>query len=228
MSMNEFRGTNGQTLNTMQAAMEAAVAQQNPKAKPAKPTFANPKKAAARALAAATAATTVQATDTQLPTVDKESTLWLRHNYDYNMVPRTGAEGHIVPTIGWLIDVLGLEYIEEKTTHGTHLVILRNVHPLRKDTEMNSLYHFYFPGESIGCLVVSDTAEGTFEEILADIKARQDNFAFEPLTNELDAAFAISGEMALAAYAMATTHPVLKKRMDYWHARDYLPGMNYQ
>lgn len=229
MSMNEFRGSNGQTLTTMQNAMEAAMQHQSTTttAAPAPVRFVNPKSATARAQESAQASITPQGNESVLPDVGKDSVLWLRHQYDWNMVPRTGHDGQIIPTIGWLIDVLGLEYIEQKTKHGTHLVILRNAHPLRKDTEVNSLYHFYFPAESVGCLMISDTAEGTFEEILADIKTRQDDFAFEPMSNEFDAAFAVSNEMALAAYHMATVHPVMKQRMDYWHARDYLPGMNY-
>lgn len=229
MSMNEFRGSNGQSLNAMQMALETAMNQQKPTSttatKPTAARFSNPNRVAAAASAATTPAPVV---DTDLPNVPEDSVLWFRHDIGYNFVPRTGVDGTIVPTIGWLIDVLGLQYIERKTAQGTHLVILRNDHVLRQDTEINSLYHFYFPVGSTTVLAVLDTAEGAINEIITDIETRQDNFQLVTLGDEMAQAFAITSRMALVAYEMATVHPMMRKRMDYWHKADYLPGMNYQ
>ena len=230
MSMNEFRGSNGQTLNAMQVALEAAMNQQKPAptttaAKPAAVRFSNPNRVAAAAAAATTPAPVV---DADLPNVAEDSVLWFRHDVGYNFVPRTGVDGTIVPTIGWLIDVLGLQYIERKTAQGTHLVILRNDHVLRQDTEINSLYHFYFPVGSNTVLAVLDTVDGSINEIINDIETRQDNFQLVALGDEMAQAFAISRRMALVAYEMATVHPMMRKRMDYWHKADYLPSMNYR
>lgn len=226
MTMNQFRGSNGNVLNTMQQAMEDAmhptVAPQKAKTKVA--TFTNPKRTAEAALAATTPAPVA---DNDLPNIDDDSVLWLRHEPDYNFLPRTGVDGPIIPTIGWLIDVLGLEYIERKSPKGTHLVILRNEHALRQDTETNALYHLYFLNESNTALAVVDTAEGSIDDIVRDIETRGDSFELEPLTDELNRAFAISRRMALVAYQMATSHPLMLKRMDYWHKADYLPSMNY-
>lgn len=224
MTMNQFRGSNGNVLNSMQEAMEQALATKPQQQKSKVATFTNPKRTAAAALAATTPAPVA---DNDLPSVDEDSVLWLRHEPDYNFLPRTGVDGPIIPTIGWLIDVLGLEYIERKTAQGTHLVILRNEHMLRQDTEANALYHLYFPNESNTALAVMDTAEGAISDIIHDIDSRGDNFELAPLTDELSRAFAISRRMSLIAYEMATTHPLLKKRMDFWHKADYLPGMNY-
>lgn len=224
MTMNQFRGSNGNVLNTMQQAMEDAL-QVKPATQKAKvATYANPKRTAAAALAATTPAPVA---DTDLPNVTDESVLWLRHAPDYNFLPRTGVDGPITPTIGWLIDVLGLEYIERATAKGTHLVILRNEHVLREGTETNALYHLYFPNESNVALAVMDTAEGSIDDIIRDIDARGDSFELNALSDELSRAFAISPKMALVAYQMATAHPVMLKRMDFWHKADYLPGMNY-
>ena len=226
MSMKEFRGSNGQSLTTMQAALETAMnAQLVPTTKSKAVRYANPKRVAEAAAAATTPAPVPEAA---MPDVDEDSVLWNRHNVGFNFVPRTGNDGTIIPTLGWLIDVLGLEYIERKTSQGRHLVILRNEHPLRQDTEVNAMYHFYFPLESDTVLAVMDTAEGTIEEIAADIERRQDNFQFDSVNDELDMAFAVSRPMALVAYRMATVHPMMRKRMDFWHKADYLPSMNYQ
>lgn len=228
MSMNEFRGSNGQTLTTMASAMEQAMQQSSPAT--TKPTgakavkYANPKRVAAAAAAATTPAPLV---DPDLPNVADDSVLWLRHKAGYNFVPRTGLDGEITPTIGWLIDILGLEYIERKTAGGTHLVILRNDHLLRQDTETNTLYHFFFPIDSTTALAVNDTVGGSVDEIVTDIETRQDNFELVPIFDEMERAFAVSRRMSLVAYEMGTTHPLLRKRMDFWHKADYAPGMNY-
>lgn len=158
--------------------------------------------------------------------VPRDSILRMRYMASRRYVPMAGREGIIRPTLGWMIDLLGLEYLEIPTKTGRHLVIMRNEHYLRNGEGVGELYHLYVPDGRTGALVSMDLKGGTVSEIREEILERNEKFEWELMTDELDRAFSISDEMYLKAMASLDMMPELGRKCVAWHRQDIAHGLN--
>lgn len=158
--------------------------------------------------------------------VPRDSILRMRYMANRRYVPMAGRDGIIRPTLGWMIDLLGLEYLEIPTDTGRHLVIMRNEHFLRNGEGVGELYHLYVPDGRTSALVSMDLRGGTVSEIRDEIVHRNEKFDWELMTDELDRAFAISDEMYLKAMASLDMMPELGRKCVAWHRQDICHGLN--
>lgn len=159
-------------------------------------------------------------------TIPRDSILRMRYNTERRFVPMIGHDGRIMPTLGWMIDLLGLEYININTKTGRHLVILRNEHYLRDGEGVGEMYHIYVPDGSTTAFTSLDMKGGTPTQIRDEIERRNENFDFVVMTDELDRAFAINDVKYMEAWKSISEIPDLRRRCIEWHKQDIAHGMN--
>lgn len=143
------------------------------------------------------------------------------------VIPYTGWEGRIQPRIGYLIDLLKLDYVTVTTELGTHLVVLRNEHQLRQNTDSGTLHHFFMPRDSHMLLAVEGTIPGSKDEIEQGILRSEDQLTFMDSSYELELAFAVDPNVFAQLNRTAWATPAGDAAMITWHRDLICDGMNH-
>lgn len=142
------------------------------------------------------------------------------------VLPFIGERGRIAPRIGYLIELLQLEFIELQTEQGSHLVILRNNHPNRARTEAGTLHHFFVPAQSTALYAVHGTVSGDPTTIEQSIIDDESTFQYVRPESELAAALDVDPQIFADLRDSYWSEPTKYATMRKWHEDLIVPSLN--
>lgn len=143
------------------------------------------------------------------------------------VIPYAGWEGKIQPRIGYLIDLLKLEYVHVHTQAGDHLVILRNEGPLRDGTDTGTLHHFFVPAGSNAIYAAEGTVPGSKAEIQLGIENSEDDLTYGDASAELALALDVRTDILTRLTQSQWNTPAGEHAMISWHRDLICDGMNH-